>query len=328
MRTSNPIRISALLATAILCVLPTFYGCGGGDPVDPGDGPDPVIIQKPELAARRLIDASTLDILDMAPTWTDDDRWILFNAGPGSIVWKVDPDGGADPQPVTDPEYVHWILGGYAPFALEDGAIGYFQGVLPGSYGMHLMSISQASVAGSHEAEIVRTFSGTSIGLPENQISSPRMLSMDVWARRGVGVWRSTWFLDWQESESGVILVTRPATGIEDATDFRISRDGEWVAYRDGQGIVTWIPFNAEEAHPLGPGRHPSFSGDGSRIGFVALNGHDYVVHRRDGGAPVVYNGVDLFEITSPVLSRAGDRIAFLSEDEEGVSLFVGRLEL
>jgi len=327
MRTKIHRTMSSLLTTTLLLVLVVVCGCDGDGPGLPGDGPEPIEAKVPELIARRLVDFDRLDILEMAPTWTDDDLWILFNAGPGSVVWKIDPDGGADPVAVTDPENSHWILGGYAPFAMEKGRLGYFQGVLPGSFGMHLMSIGQDAVAGEPEAEILRTFLGTSVGLNFNQISSPRMLSMDIQAIRGVGTWKTTWFLNWFEQDDGPILITRPATGLEDASDFRISRDGDWVAYRDGTGTVWWIPFNAEEAHPLGEGSHPSFSGDGARVGFVTPNALDYVVYPREDGVPVLYKGVDFVNIQYPVLSTAGDRIAFLSENEEGVSLFVGRLE-
>jgi hypothetical protein len=327
MKTKIHTTMSALTATALLLVLVVVCGCDGDDPGTPGGGPEPVVINVPELIARRLVNFDRLDVLEMAPVWSEDDQWILFNAGPGSVVWKIEVDGKAEPVAVTNPEHVHWILGGYAPFALDKGRVGYFQGVLPGSFGMHLMAIGLDAVAGEPEAEVLRTFLGPSVGLTDNQISSPRMLSMDAQAVRGVGTWHTTWFLRWFEQENGPILITRPATGLEDAVDFRISHDGEWVAYRNGAGMVSWIPFNAEEAHPLGAGHHPSFSGDGSKVGYVAPNAHDYVVYPREGGPPVLYKGVDLVDIEYPVLSMAGDRIAFLSESDEGISLFVGRLE-
>ncbi len=316
-----------LLTTAALLVMLCLSGCGDNDPSGPGDDPDPVPPIDYLLSSHLLLSSEQLDILDRPPEWTDDDRWIIFTAGPGSIIWKVEAGTGASLIAVTDPDLDHWILGGYSPCGLEGGGIGYFQGLLPGSFGMHIMGAAASTVSGDPPPDILRTFSGIAVGLSENQISSPHELSIDAWGRRGVGTWQTTWIMHWQDREAESVLLTRPATGLEEATGFRISRDGEFVVYRNEEGVVTWIPFNAEEAHPLGPGTHPSFSGDGSQVGYTAPNGHDYVVHPRSGDDPVTYIGDAGIAPLRPTLSWAGDRIAFLVKNSTGTSLYVGHLE-
>ena len=318
---------TALLTTTLLTVAFVLSGCDGGTPSGPGDGPDPVIPDDPILTSYELVSREHLTILDVAPDWTHDDRWIVFTAGPGSIVWKVKALPGAVPVPVTDPELDHWILGGYSPCGLQDGGVGYFQGLLPGSFGMHIMGADSTTIAGDPPPEVLRTFSGVAVGLAENQISSPHELSMDAWARRGVGTWLTTWFIHWQDREADSVMLTRPATGLEDATGFRISRDGDWVTYVAGTGNVFWMPFNADEAHLLAPGSFPSLNGDGDMVGYVAPNGHDYVIHPRDGSQPTTYTGPATIAPQRATLSWAGDRIAFLVKNDLGISLYVGTLE-
>ena len=315
------------LALAWCCVILSTSGCGSDDPATPGGNPDPDPPIDAPRAPRLLVSPDQLTVLDVAPEWTDDDRWIVFTAGPGSIVWKILADDRSSLVAVTDPDLDHWILGGYSPCGLENGAIGYFQGLLPGSFGMHIMTADPATDHGNPAPEVLRTFSGVAVGLGENQISSPHELSFDAWGRRGIGTWQSTWFMHWLDRESDTVLLTRPATGLEDATGFRISRDGDHVAYRGTEGMVWWTPFNAEEAHPLGMGSHPSFNGAGTAIGYIAPNGHDYVLHPRDGGTPMTFSGEDRLVLLRATLSWGGDRVAFLVKSNVGFSVYTARLQ-
>jgi len=221
----------------------------------------------------------------------------------------------------------NWLLGGYTPFALSEGRIGYFQGLLPGDFGMHFMAADSIQTNGAPAPSIVRRFSGVAVGLPANQISSPRALTVDIHARRAVGTWNSIWFMEWSDRDQETFLLTRPATGLEDATDFRISRSGQHVAYVSVQGVVHWMPFEADETHPLTAGSHPSFDGTGGLVGHLGISGVDYIVRDITEGTAILFAGSSGLHLQKPVLSWDGTRIAFVAEDGGQLSLYMAELQ-
>ncbi len=323
MSIDRPHRRSALFALAMVLVV---AGCGGDGPSGPGPDPDPDPQGDPAVVATLLVAADALPLIDSAPGWTDDGQWVLFTAGPGSIVWKVRADDPSVRIAVTDRDQDIWLLGGHSPCGLSSGRVGWFQGFVPNNFGMHIMGASAATAGGDPEPEILRTFAGPSVGLAPNQISSPSLLSFDREARRGVGTWSGTWFMHWEDREADSVLLTRPANGLEDCTDFRISPDGELVTYADPEGTIYWMPFNSVETTALGPGAHPSFSADNTLVGCTSGNGIDYVVRERLGPSSIVFGGAADTLLVKPVLSPDGERIAFLVDGDDGLSLHLGEL--
>jgi len=307
------------------CLAALVAGCGG-DPSGPGPGPGPDPDGDATLIITRLVPADSLAFHDASPDWTEGDAWILATAAPGSILWKTAADGSGEPIAVTNPRGFQWVNAAYAPFGIYGGDIGYFQGLLLGDFGMHLMRAGADQVEGEPPAAVLRRFSGTSVGLPPNQISSPRALSVSADGRRAVGTWLATWFMDWQDGGDEPTLVVSPATGLGAASDFRVDRAGRRLAFVGGDGLVYWMLFGGDEAFRIAPGLHPSFSGDGSRLGFRSNNGFDYILLDLATGTSRVYVGGDGVALLHPVLSWAGDRIAFLTRDEAGLGLAVAEL--
>lgn len=312
----------AVLVVSLWALLP---GCGD-DPAGPGPGPGPDPDGDASLEITLLTAADSLALLDSPPDWTEGDGWVLVTAGPGSIGWKIAADGLGPAAAVTDPSGFQWLNAAYTPFGLYGGGIGYFQGLVLNDFGMHLMQADTTAWEGHPTPTVLRRFASSSVGLPANQLSSPRALSVSADARRAVGTWLSTWLLDWQDMEPDPLLVVRPATGLENARDFRVDRSGERLTFVGGDGVVYWMLFNGDEAFRLSPGVHPSFSGDGSRLGYRSNNGFDYIVVDLATRATTVYVGSDAIALLRPVLSWSGDRIAFLRNREDGLGLGVAEL--
>ena len=316
------------IPTFILLLLAQGWcGCGDSGPSGPGPGPDPGPGDGPSLIITRILDGQTKVIHDSAPDWTTNDDWVVFTAGPGSIIWKISTDELHRTSPVTNPDDDNWLVGGYVPFGMEHGQIGYFQGLLPGDFGMHIMRASPEQASGSPAPIIEHRLSGVAVGLPLNQLSSPRTMSFDAQGHLGIGTWTSTWFLEWLERDQESLLLSRPATGLEEATDFRVSRTGRRVGYVTGEGIVHWMMFEAEETHPLTQGSHPSFDSTGELIGYAGPSGVDYIVRNISDGTTVLYTGSSGLVLIRPVMSWDGTQIVFLGEDEGQLSLYTAELK-
>ncbi|HPF34662.1 MAG TPA: hypothetical protein P5571_06640 [Candidatus Krumholzibacteria bacterium] len=308
----------------LLSLLALAVGCGG-DPSGPGPQPGPGG-EDGALRILRLIPADSLAFHDAPPDWAEDDAWILATAAPGSILWKVRPDSTAAAVAVTDRTGFQWLNAAYTPFGLAGGDIGFFQGLLLNDFGMHLMRAGADQADGQPPATVLRRFTGGSVGLPEGRISSPRALSVSADGRRAVGTWDATWFMDWQGDGEDPVLLVSPATGLQTAHDFRVDRSGRRLTYVGGDGLVYWMLFGADEAFRVATGVHPSFSGDGTRLGYRSNNGFDYIVVDLTTGTSRVYVGSSGVALIRPVLSWSGDRIAFLTRDEAGLGLAVAEL--
>lgn len=310
----------------LLSLLVAASGCGG-DPAGPGPQPGPGD-DDGTLRIVRLVPADSLLFHDSAPDWTEDDAWVVATASPGSILWKVRPDSSAATVPVTDPEGFQWLNAAYAPFGLYGGDIGFFQGLLINDFGMHLMHAGPDQVAGSPPASVLRRFGSGSVGLPPNRLSSPRALTVAADGRHAVGTWLETWFMEWRGDEPAPSLLVTPATGLQTAQDFRLDRSGDHLAYVGADGLVYWMRFGGDEAFRLATGLHPSFNADGTLLGYRSNNGFDYIVVELATGRSRAYLGGDGVALIRPILSWAGDRIAFLTRDEAGLGLAVAELRL
>jgi hypothetical protein len=312
-------RLRTLLSALALPLL-GVVGCGGGE--DHGPVPD-----QAHVAATILVDPAAARLHDASPDWTQDDRLLVFNGTPGGNVWRVDAAGGA-PVALTDTLNTSWTAGAYKPGCLAEGRVAFYQVRGTGDdRAMHIMTVDTAAVAGVPAPTTLRRFTGTAVGLSGNQTSEPQTLSFSRYARRLVGLWRTPWLMEWGYEGGAEPVVSRSPVFLREATDVRISRDGLRVAFVDAEKKVSWMEYESDdhaEVAVIGEGASPSWSGDGAVIGYLDNDG-DYVVFALETAVATVYEASAL-RLSRPVLSWAGDRIAYLVRSDEKVGLAVGTL--
>ncbi|MDO8943210.1 MAG: hypothetical protein Q7U75_08485 [Desulfobacterales bacterium] len=311
-------RLPTLLAALALPWL-GVAGCGGGND-GPGPGPDP---DSPRVEARVLLAPSTARLYDSPPDWTTDDRLLVFTGPPGGNVWRLDAAGGT-PVALTDTLNTAWAAGAYAPGCLAEGRVAFYQGWLTGDRHMHVMTADTAAVVGVPAAVVLRRFTGTAVGLAENQASSPQTLTYSRYGLRAAGLWRAPWLLEWSYEGGDESVTSRSPVFLRGATDIRISRDGLRVAFVDVDKRVSWMEFEGDAVTVVGEGVAPSWRGDSAAIGYLDHDG-DYVLFELEDSTRTVFEATAL-RLGQPVLSWAGDRVAYLIRTESGIGLGVGTL--
>jgi hypothetical protein len=312
-------RLRTLLSALALPLL-GVVGCGDG-----GDGGP--VADRAHVAAAVLVDPAAARLHDAFPDWTQDDRLLVFNGPPGGNVWRVEAAGGS-PVALTDTLNTSWTAGSYKPGCLAEGRVAFYQVRGTGdNRAMHIMTVDTAAVAGVPAPATLRRFTGTAVGLSGNQTSEPQTLSFSRYARRLVGLWRTPWLMEWGYEELTEPVVSRSPVLLREATDVRISRDGLRVAFVDAEKRVSWMVYENDDdtgVTVIGEGVSPSWSGDGAVIGYLDNDG-DYVVYALETAVATVYEASAL-QLSRPVLSWAGDRIAYLARSDEKVGLAVGTL--
>ncbi|MDO9171940.1 MAG: hypothetical protein Q7W29_08930 [bacterium] len=312
-------RLRTLLSALALPLL-GVVGCGGG-----GDGGP--VADRAHVAATVLVDPAAARLHDAFPDWTQDDRLVIFNGPPGGNVWRVEATGGS-PVALTDTLNTSWTAGAYKPGCLAEGRVAFYQvRGTGGDRAMHIMAVDTAAVAGVPAPTTLRRFTGTAVGLSGNQTSEPQTLSFSRYSRRLVGLWRTPWLMEWGYEELTEPVVSRSPVLLREATDVRISRDGLLVAFVDAEKRVSWMEYENDDdtgVTVIGEGVSPSWSGDGAVIGYLDNDG-DYVVYALETAVATVYEASTL-QLSRPVLSWAGDRIAYLARNNEKVGLAVGTL--
>ncbi len=311
-----------MLLLALSLPLLGIVGCGGGGNDGPGPDPDPDP-DGPLVAGRVLLTPSASRLYDSPPDWTPDDRLLVFTGPPGGNVWRLEAGGGA-PVALTDTLSTSWTAGAYAPGCLAEGRVAFYQGWLTGDRTMHIMTVDTAAVAGVPAPVVLRRFTGSAVGLAENQASSPQTLTYSRYGRRAAGLWRAPWLMEWRDEDRTESVVSRSPVFLRGATDVRISRDGLRVAFVDADKQVSWMEFESDAVTVVGAGVAPSWRGDGAAIGYLDHDG-DYVVFDLESGRATVYEATSL-RLSQPVLSWAGDRIAYLIHADDKVGLAVGTL--
>lgn len=313
-------RCLRTLLSSLAVPLLGVVGCGDGG--DGGPGPDPA-----HVAATILVAPAAARLHDAFPDWTQDDRLLVFNGPPGGNVWRVEAAGGS-PVALTDTLNTSWTAGAYKPGCLAEGRVAFYQVRGTGDdRAMHIMTVDTAAVAGVPAPATLRRFTGTAVGLSGNQTSEPQTLSFSRYARRVAGLWRTPWLMEWRYEEDIETVVSRSPVFLREATDVRISRDGLRVAFVDAEKRVSWMEFENDgitDITVIGEGVSPSWSGDGAVIGYLDNDG-DYVVYALETAVATVYEASAL-RLSRPVLSWAGDRIAYLVRSNEKVGLAVGTL--
>lgn len=308
-----------LLASALL-----VGGCSdeGSGPADPDPDPEPGPEGNARLTFVVLIPATEERIAGYAPDWSNDGSELVHAGPPGSTIWRVDSRTGESRGAVTDPELGNWLTGAYAPGVLHDDNVAYSLNWHGNELGMFLLVAPAGCIDGEPGPELLHLFSGTAVGLAENQFSSPMSLTYSASGRRAAGVWRDPWVLDWS---ADTLRSFSPHAMTGGGVIPRISRDGERLVFNDADGAIVWMGFDEEIGENVGRGSYPSWRDDGLVIGFLGENGHFGVYsletrrtiwYRLEGPAPVM-----------PVLSRDGRRVAYLFFDAEWrLGLAVGDL--
>lgn len=313
------------LATAALVL--ALLACDGPDtPTDPGDDPDPGPGDGARLIETVLLDTGTNFLNDTPLDWSPDDGRIVFSAKLASSVWtrSIAPD--STPVLITDPAANIWSEASYTPGYLGDGRIAYYMGWSDLERVMRIMVADTTQVGAEPPPQVLRRFTGSSVGLSDGQASSPSLLSLSADGSRAVGLWHSVHLLDWGEAADPSHPATRSPDALAGATALRLSRDGARVAFVDAEGRVAWMGFQDETPRVVGAGACPSWNGDGDVLGYVAADGHAYRLLRIDSGETVSY-GTSGAELRHACLSWAGDAVAYLNGDGEFLTLGWGRLE-
>jgi len=287
-------------------------------PTDPGPG------DGPWLSETVLVAPEADFLIDAAPDWSHDGRWIVFAAHWASSVWKTAPSPGDLPLLVSDPDVTIWSEGSYTPGYLGDGRIFFYQGWSSGEQIMRVMAADTNQIEAEPPPTLLHRFTGPDVGLAENQASSPHMLSMSRDGTRAVGLWRSFYTLDWGSARAQVLVSRRPEI-LEGAPSARISRDGSRIAYESPEGLIAWMDFTGDEAEAIGRGRCPSWSGDSAAIGYVSADGWHYKIHNLVTGSTTSYWIGDR-ELRHATLSWDGRRVAYLDGEGEYLTLCRGDL--
>jgi hypothetical protein len=312
-------RLPTLLAALALPWL-GVAGCGGGND-GPGPGPDP---DSPLVEARVLLAPSAARLYDSSPDWTPDDRLLVFNGPPGANVWRVESAGGT-PVALTDTLNTSWSAGAYKPGCLAEGRVAFYQVRGTGeNRAMHIMTVDTAAVSGVPVPATLRRFTGAAVGLAGSQTSEPQTLTYSQYGLRAAGLWRAPWLLEWRYEGGDESVASRSPLLLRGATDLRISRNGLRVTFVDAEKRVSWMEFEGDAVTVVGEGAAPSWRGDSAAIGYLDHDG-DYVLFELEDSTRTVFEATAL-RLSRPVLSWAGDRIAYLVYADSRVGLAVGTL--
>jgi len=111
MQQASPMFAWSFLAIPLIVLL-GLSGCSDTGPASLGPGPDPGPGDEPTLVVTRLVDGSVYAVHNTAPDWVEQDDWIVFTSGPGSIVQKVSTDDRNRVVTVTDPDDDNWFPSG------------------------------------------------------------------------------------------------------------------------------------------------------------------------------------------------------------------------
>ena len=313
-------RLATVAATLVL------LACSeSDDPVDPGDGPRPGPGEGPYLSEAVLIDTGTDFLNDVPPDWSPDGCRIVFSGKTASSVWTTTLDTTVAPVRITDPAATSWGEGAYTPGFLGDGRIVYYMGWAEHGHTMRVMVADTSQIEGRPAPTLLRSFSGSDIGLSDDQASSPRRLTLSDDGLRAAGLWRALYLLDWTESGQEPPPISRSPDALAGASSPCLSRDGLRIAFVDAEERVAWMGFDDDTPQVVGAGAYPSWSGDGQALGYVAADGASYRVLNLTTGTTISYwaSGTELRHAR---LSWEGDAVAFLNGDETHLRLGWARL--
>ncbi len=315
-------RTTWLIAVVALWSL---AGCGGDGPSAPGGGVEPEPGEPLALTTTVLsLDEEHAPLQDRID-WSDDDRWLLYAAGPGSGIFRVAVDGQSHPVPVSDPDDTSWLDADYSPVALRGGRVAFFHGWYRGDTRYHLLVADSSSIAGTGIA-ILHRFSPDLVGLSASQISSPQALTISADGNRAIGFWRAAYLLDWPAGDPDTAPTVRRLTTVTAAGDLALTRDGSRLVYRDGHGELVIEEIDVGNTPvPVGAGTLPAWDGTGERLVYLDPAGRIVVWDLPDGRRTVHLPDTET-PITALALSWAGDRIAMLVKGAERFELRVGTL--
>jgi len=254
------------------------------------------------------------------PTWSLDGKSVVFVDGDSGLQ-IVDAKASAIPKALRSTGMS--ITTRMAPVYTNANAVTFWTGWIVTSDGgsaaqqrdMHSVTVDLTTFG----LVVAGAFNGDRVGLAHDQAIAPTEIALSSDGRRGVATWfTGVWLLD---------LAGGACARIGDAVELRhpaISPDGSVVAYDRADGHVYTRAYGGVETGQSA-GQWPSFSGDGTRVGFCRE--HSYVLRGLADGVEHSYALPEWLTLRDPVLSP--DAVSFVYRNgtgDSGDGLSLGRL--